>query len=189
VKIKQGFARPQKAMTLLEMMIVLAIFGILLSAVVPSAVAIIDKSRITAQLNHMSSVIQYTRFHAIDKHMSAALCPSSDLTTCDVNDWNLPKMLFADSNFNQQRDDDEPLIYATPKMPKGVYMTGPKKLIRFFEDGAIGSPATILICPQQTNAKLNRALFISLQGRVRVSRDTNNDEVHEKGNGQALPCI
>lgn len=189
MKIEQGFARPQQGLTLVEMMIVLAIMGILLGAAVPSAKSIIDKSRITAQLNLMSSVLQYTRFHAIDKHLIATLCPSADLRTCDVSDWDLPKILFADSNHNDARDIDEPLIYATVKMPKGVFMRGPNRIIRFYEDGAIGTPATVLICPQQPQIKLNRALFVSLQGRVRVSQDTNQDEIHEKGNGQVLECL
>jgi prepilin-type N-terminal cleavage/methylation domain-containing protein len=188
VKTEQGFARPQIGLTLLEMLVGLALVSVMLGLAAPSAIDIIDKHRMTAQVNYMSSVLQYTRFHAIDKHMIATLCPSADLNTCDVSDWNLPKMLFADSNHNDKRDVNEPLLHATVKMPKAVSMRGPKKLVRFYEDGTIGTPTTILLCPERSKETLNRALFISLQGRVRPSIDTNNDDVHEKGNGQPLQC-
>lgn len=188
MKIVQGFTGYQLGVTLLEMMIVLALVAILVGMAAPNAMGIVDKHRITAQLNYMSSVLQYTRHHAIDKHLVATLCPSSDLQTCDTSNWNLPKILFADTNHNDMRDGNETLIHATPKMPKGVFMRGPKNLIRFYEDGTIGTPATLFICPENAQQKLNRALFVSLQGRVRPSQDTNHDEVHEKGNGQALIC-
>ena len=188
MKVEQGCARPQEGLTLLEMLIVLALIGILLTAVVPSAVSILDKSRITAQLNRMSSLLQYTRYQAIEQNMPVVLCATPDMINCDINNWHLPKMLFADSNFDQIRDPSEALIHASTHVPKSVRMEGPRKLIRFYEDGTIGSPATILICPSNTNEKLNRALFISLQGRVRLSLDSNGDEVHERGNGKALRC-
>ncbi|WP_371194440.1 GspH/FimT family pseudopilin [Glaciecola sp. SC05] len=186
---KQGFARPQLGLTLVEILIGLALLSIVFGFAAPSAVSIIDKHRITAQVNYMSSVLQYTRHHAVDQHIIAALCPSDDLRTCNVNDWNLPKMLFADHNHNGMRDQNEALIHATPKMPSGVFMRGPNKIVRFYEDGTIGTPTTILICPQRAQQTLNRALFISLQGRVRPSQDTNQDEIHERGNKQALVCV
>ncbi|MFC4698568.1 GspH/FimT family pseudopilin [Glaciecola siphonariae] len=189
MNIEQGFARPQYGLSLLEMIIVLAIVSILLSAVGPSATAIVDKSRITAQVNLLSAMLRYTRAQAIDEHQSIALCPSADLSQCDINDWSLPKMVFDDKNFNQYRDEEEALIYVTEKIPTGVILQGPKKLIRFYEDGTIGSPATLRVCPTRENATLNRALIISLQGRVRVSTDTNNDDIHELGSGDAVTCI
>lgn len=188
MNIEQGFARPQQGLTLLEMMIVLALLGIVLGLAVPSATHIVEKHRMAAQLNYMSSVIQYTRFQAIDKHIVATLCPSPDLHTCDVNNWNQPKILFADVNHNDVRDANEPLLHATPRMPNGVFMFGPRNIVRFYEDGTIGTPASILLCPKRPKQSLNRALFVSLQGRVRPSTDSNDDDIHERGNGKALVC-
>nr|WP_284731278.1 GspH/FimT family pseudopilin [Glaciecola sp. XM2] len=178
----------QKGATLLELMIVVTLMAILLTAVIPSAADIIDKSRVTAQVNHISSVLQYTRYNAIDEHTSTSLCPTNNLRDCDFRDWNLPKMLFSDRNFNNIRDENEALIYATQKTGTGVSMTGPRRALRFYENGVIGSPATLVICPERDVPKLNRALFVSLQGRVRLSEDRNQDGIHEKGNGDPLVC-
>lgn len=188
MNLVQGCATKQSGLTLLEMMTVLAVLAILFSAVVPNATDMIDKSRVTAQINHMSSLLRYTRHNAIDNYLSTSLCPSANLRDCDFSDWNLPKMLFSDRNFNDIRDNDEVLVYASSKTAKGVIMQGPTRALRFYENGVIGSPASIIVCSEQDKPKLTRALFVSLQGRVRLSEDTNEDEIHERANGEALFC-
>ncbi|WP_395338564.1 GspH/FimT family pseudopilin [Ningiella sp. W23] len=189
---EQGFAH-HRGVTLLELLIAVAIAAILLGAIVPNVSMIIAKSKVTAEVNLMSSIIQYTRFQAIDKHLPTLLCPSHDFKTCDVTNWQLPKIMFADINGNQFRDENEPLMHASEPIQTGLIMLGPKKTIRFFEDGAMGSTASVIICPAQSleNAayqSLNRALFVSLQGRVRLSDDTNSDGIHERGSGTPLTC-
>ena len=181
-------AHKQLGLTLLEMLITLAIVSILLMAVAPNMSTWITKSRVTAEINLTNSILQHTRFFAIDRHDHTLLCPSSDLRTCDVNNWNLPKIMFSDDNFNQYRDPDETLYYASEAVKKGLVMTGPKRPIQFFEDGVIASPSTIVVCPERIMPKLNRALFVSLQGRIRLSEDTNGDDIHERGNQQPLTC-
>jgi len=188
VNKEQGFARPQQGLTLLEMMVVLALAGIIFGLAVPSAIDMIERNRMTAQLNYMSSVLQYTRFHAVNNHIAASLCPSDDLYTCDIDNWNLPKIVFADHNHNDKRDVDEPLLHATSAIPKQIIIHGPKRIVRFYEDGSMGTPASLLFCPKRPKQSLNRALFVSLQGRVRPSKDSNGDQVHERGNGKMLNC-
>jgi Tfp pilus assembly protein FimT len=36
-----------------------------------------------AELNNLSSAIQYTRFNAIDTQVSTLLCPSADFQKCN----------------------------------------------------------------------------------------------------------
>jgi type IV fimbrial biogenesis protein FimT len=180
--------------TLLEMLITLAIAAILMAVVVPNFSLMITKSKVTAEVNKMSAMLQHSRFIAIDEHLPTLICPSADFQRCDFSNWQLPKIMFADANFNKERDADEALIYASESPASDLIMRGPRRAIQFYEDGAIASPASILICPVDapTNLsfkKLNRALFLSLQGRVRLSKDTNGDEVHERGSGRALTCV
>ena len=177
-----------RGVTLLETMIVLAIVGVVLTSVAPNVSTILAKHRMIAELNNLSSAIQYTRFNAIDTQVSTLLCPSADFQKCNYSNWNLPKIIFADDNHNNLRDKDEPLIHATEHVYKGISLIGPKKNIRFYGDGVLGSPATILLCPQLPNPVLNRALIVSLQGRVRLSKDYNNDEIHETRAGKPVDC-
>ena len=174
--------------TLLELMIVLSIVSISLSVVAPNVSELLSKHRIIAELNDLSAAIRFSRFEAIDRQDNTLMCPSADYRDCNANDWNLPKIIFVDENHNNRRDNDEALLHVVAKPHKGTWVKGPKRAIRFYGDGVIGSPATLLICPLKPNDKLNRALIVSLQGRVRASKDTNNDEVHELRNGVRVKC-
>ncbi|MBT0586070.1 GspH/FimT family pseudopilin [Alteromonas oceanisediminis] len=174
--------------TLIEMMIAIAVLAIVLLSVAPDMRFMLAKHRMISELNSLSSLLQMTRFLAIDNQRSATLCPARDLRTCEFTDWNLPKIVFSDSNNNKVRDNDEALLSAINRSASGVTVTGPKKTIRFLADGVVGSPATLLLCPTRTEPRLNRALVISLQGRIRTSKDANNDDIHEVSAKKPVPC-
>ena len=178
----------QKGTTLLELLVVLAVFTIVFTGVVPSANELYQRHRITAQVNLMSSYAYLARSQAIEQHRSAVLCPTSDFQKCDVKNWHLAKMLFFDNNQNNKRDDDEPIEYAGERAPASIKIKGPNKLIRFYEDGIVASTASLIVCTSYNDERFSRAIFISLQGRVRLSQDLNGDGKHQKGNGSSLLC-
>jgi prepilin-type N-terminal cleavage/methylation domain-containing protein len=178
----------QSGKTLLELLIALSIFAILFTGVIPSAQSLYIQHRITAELNLMSSYIQLARINAIEQHTSVTLCPSPDYKSCDTSDWSLPKMLFFDGNANNERDNDEPIYYAGEWLSRSLMMKGPDRTIRFFEDGAVASTATVIVCYQDNAPRYSKAVIVSLQGRVRLSRDLNLDGMHQKGNGDNLYC-
>ena len=178
-----------KGVTVLETLIALALTGVLITSVAPNFSAILIQHKIIAALNELSSVIQYTRFKSIDNQVDTLLCPSADFQQCNYSNWNLPKIIFADTNHNNRLDQGEALIHATERVPDGIRLKGPKKNIRFYANGLLASPATVLFCPLRLEPKLNRALIISLQGRVRISKDTNNDDIHELRPGKPVDCL
>ena len=180
--------KPIQGFSLLEIMIVLAIFSILLLAVSTDVKTILAKHRILSELNQMSSLIHLSRAHAIDTQSTATLSPTRDLASCQFSNWNMQKMVFFDFNNNKLRDNTEPLLAALPKVGKGVKAYGPRKAIQFLASGVVGSTATLAFCPTQQNAVLNRALIVSLQGRIRVSKDYNQDYIHEVRQGVPVNC-
>jgi len=146
------------------------------------------RQRITAEVNYLSSLIQLARVQAIEQQTSAILCPSQNFINCEPSDWQLPKMLFYDYNHNRLRDRNEPIVYAGERVNRLLLFKGPNKLIRFYEEGTVASTASFIICPKNQNPSFNRAIFISLQGRVRLSEDSNHDGIHERGSGARLEC-
>lgn len=178
----------QTGKTLLELLIALSIFSVLFMGVVQSAQSLYVQHRITAELNLISSYIQSARNSAIEQHTSILLCPSADFKHCDVSNWALPKMLFYDRNHNSKRDTDEPLYYAGEHLSRSLLIKGPKKVIRFLEDGAVASTASVILCNKANDPYFSKAVIVSLQGRVRLSRDLNQDGRHQKTNGDNLYC-
>ena len=183
----------QKGVTLLEMLIALAVAAIVLTTVAPSMQTIVAKNRITADINTVSSVIQYARFNAIDQQSATTICPSPDFSDCSTN-WNQAKIVFMDANGNGDRDTSEPLLMSTEAISGGNNMKGPSTVIQFTESGAtnvsetMSDTVSLILCDSTKKADLTRALLINQQGRVRVSSDSNNDDIHEDASGDALSC-
>lgn len=177
----------QNGVTILELMIGLAITSIVLTLAVPSAQSIIIQNRIVAEINEFSGVVQFARYHAIDEQVDTVVCPTADFSDCGAN-WDNPKMVFADLNGDGNRNDDEELLVGTSAIASANDMTGPAAIVRFQGSGAVSSPATFLLCHKDDDAKYARALTLSLQGRVKMSQDSNNDSIHEDNDNNNLTC-
>jgi len=177
----------QKGVTLLEMMITLAILAIVLTVVAPSMQTFLIKNRITAEINEVSGIIQYARHLAIDEQTNVVVCPSANFEGCGTN-WNNPKIVFIDANADGNRSLGEDLLVTTSKASDSTKITGPNTNIHFNGPGAASQSFSIQICPSNDDETYARALSVSLQGRVKVSSDADDDGTHEDMDGVALTC-
>lgn len=171
----------------MEILIGLAIVSILITAVAPAVREILIRNQMTGQVNELSSVVQFARYSAINEQIPTILCPTVNFSTCTTN-WNNPKMVFPDFDGNGQRGDDEDILAGAGNTIDNSQLTGPEGTISFQASGAVASPATLILCPNSAEARFARALIISLQGRVKLSQDTDNDNIHEDNSGTALSC-
>ncbi|WP_158967921.1 GspH/FimT family pseudopilin [Paraglaciecola sp. L3A3] len=177
----------QNGVTLVELMISLAILTIILTSVGPSIQSILIKNRIVAEINEISSVIQFARHQAIDEQTIVTICPSKDYTNC-TTDWNDAKMVFIDDDDNNERGAAEELLVSIPAVSNTNIMTGPAVVLTFEETGEAGIATEILLCHKDKQAEYARSLSITLQGRVKMSTDSNKDGVNENTAGTALSC-
>jgi type IV fimbrial biogenesis protein FimT len=173
--------------TLLELLVSIALFYIVLGIAAPSAKRIIDVHKIAADINHTNAIIRYARTYAISHYQTSKVCPAFDHTTCST-DWAQPLIVFADSNSNNLRDADEPLLAARAALRSQHKMKGPKSPIQIYESGENASPASLTLCPVSNDNTLARALYVSLQGRIRLSIDHNKDGIHERVKRVNLVC-
>ena len=185
--VKQTMHLKQRGVTLLEMMMGISIIGLTITFVVPSAHSIFTQNRIISEINRTSSLLQYARLHAVETKQTITVCPASNFSTC-ANDWSTSKIVFADVNDNNIRDSTEPMLLSTETSELQNVMTGPNTAIQFFFTGSSATPATIKICNSGEEARFSRALFVSLQGRVTTSKDSDGDGVYETNAGTALDC-
>lgn len=177
----------QRGVTLIELMLSLAIVSILILSVGPMVRDILIQNRLIGQINELSAVVQFARHTAVHEQATTVVCPSTNFTTC-VNDWNQAKMVFLDLNGNGQRDEEEEIVAGAENTIADYHLQGPSGAISFQGNGAVATPATLLLCHRVNEARFARALTISLQGRVKLSRDSNYDNVHENNAGDALVC-
>jgi len=177
-----------KGTTLIELMVVIGILAIVGTLGVPSFLSIITKARITSETNQLNSLIRFTRFTAIDQQQTTVLCPADNYSQCGA-DWNAPKIVFIDSNYNNEREPLEPLLMSMPKSTTNNQIYSRNKTIKFYESGVTASPASLRICPESKEANYARLLTVSLQGKIKLSADKNNDGIHENSSGKPLTCL
>ena len=92
--------------TLIELMVTLAVLGILAMIAIPSLTSMIRDNRQTSQINTFLSNIHLARSEAIKRNTPVTLCKSSDQSSCDTtsgNYWEQGWIVFVDSNGDGQK--------------------------------------------------------------------------------------
>lgn len=177
----------QRGLTLVEIMITISILTIAITLVVPGMQSLLLQQRIIASLNATSASLQFAKSHSISQMTDVSICPTVDYTGC-VTDWGQAKMIFVDTNGNNQRDATETLLQTLPIVQFGVTLTSSSDVVRFYMSGLSASPSTLLFCDQSEDNQYARAIFISLQGRISTSLDSDNDGIYESNSGVNLSC-
>ncbi len=85
--------------TLIELMIALAIVGILLTLGVPSLKTFMQRNQLTASTNELISALHVARSEAIKQNSRVSICESSDGANCAVTgSWANGWIVFVDAN-------------------------------------------------------------------------------------------
>ncbi|WP_235594802.1 GspH/FimT family pseudopilin [Paraglaciecola hydrolytica] len=177
----------QKGLSLIEMLVSLAIVSIIAMAVSPSIQSILIKNRIVSEINELSAVIQFARNNAIDEQITTVVCPSADYLACNTN-WNDPKIVFVDSDNDGDRGAAEELLATTSAISDNNILSGPNLPLFFTPSGEALANTILLFCHKSKKADYARSLTIALQGRVKVSSDSDRNGIHEDATGAALSC-
>jgi len=93
--------------SLIEMMIALAIVGIVVGIGLPKLSVFFQNSRMIANTNTLVGALQIARSEAIKRQGPVTFCRSSDQATCDLNDdntWEDGFIVFFDADANRSVD-------------------------------------------------------------------------------------
>ena len=86
--------------TLLELMVTVAIAGIVMAFAVPALETFVKNDRLTTQINSLVSHLSYARNEAVTRSQQVGLCASDDSSSatpsCSGNDWADGWILFVD---------------------------------------------------------------------------------------------
>lgn len=188
----KGNHMKDQGMTLFEMLVVIILTGILLAFAVPrfkDLFARIQAWRITSEIAQMTN---QARLAAIERGYPVGLCGSSSAVDCNGR-WVDGLLLFVDSNRSRDKDVGEEILHFTPlnASPSVVAWQG------FGGNGALlveamGTPyagnGSFTYCSADAEPAYRRQVIVNRGGRVRLSRDTNGDGVHESTTGGAISC-
>ncbi len=180
-----------KGLTLIELMVVIAIIGILASLAAPSFNTILRQQKVIGEANLLFSLVYIARSEAIKRNGVVTICKSTDAVQCGGL-WSDGWIVFEDNNSDGSRDVGEPLI--SSGLIRDDYQLswsafGSNNYIRFTSRGlTLSQNGTFKLCPNDGDIRFARAVVISKTARVRLTKDTDGDGIYEDANDNNLTC-
>ncbi|HEY4366117.1 MAG TPA: GspH/FimT family protein [Steroidobacteraceae bacterium] len=169
--------RAAHGLTLLEMLMTLAMLGILSSLAVPGFTALRYDTTRTAAVNELLHALFLARSESVKRGTVVSVCKSRDGSSCanSAPDWNIGWMVFVNEDRDEppQREDQEPIVAVYQGWSSGS-ITSNRTAYSFRPVTQSPVNGTLVFCDPRGSATA-RAIIISHTGRPRVAhRDSSN---------------
>lgn len=165
-----------KGVTVVELMMAVAILGILTAIALPNFASALTSNRLANTSNEFIATVAFARSEAMRNNRGAVFCASADGSACG-GDWEGGWIVWADDNADGVRQDsgpgEEPVLRRQGPLLKQV-ATGGGTTIRFSPRGSvIAGTGTILVsaesCP--SGQPFQRSLQVLAGGMARVQKE------------------
>ncbi len=158
----------QQAFSLIELMVTIAIVGILLLIGLPNMSDFIKNERLTSQINSLNSHLQFARNESVTRNSQVIVCSSSSGSTCSGN-WKDGWIIFVDKDANDSLSDGDEIIKVHEALTGGTTLvsSGGSTIIYDNRGFSPNSSSTFSICDDRGASK-GKAISISNTGRIRL---------------------
>ncbi len=168
--------RRHSGFTLIELMIAIALTGMLLSMAVPAMDLFVSNARQTSAINDFVSSIHIARSTAITTNTRVTLCPSANGVTCENIDWDRGWIVFADLDSDQVVDLNETITSKTEGTNNlSIESAEFGSFLLYRPNGRVmnaainGSAGEFTVCDQR-GADHAKVMIVELSGRPRLSK-------------------
>jgi type IV fimbrial biogenesis protein FimT len=178
--------------SLAELLVVLAIIGIMAGAAMPSMLPLIERARAAKAINTLMGAVQFTRQSAVMFGAPVTLCASSDGVSCGRN-WQEGAIAFIDLGRAGRVDREDRVLRRFGPFAKGVSIRwrsfGNRPYLQITPRGFTHhQPGHFQYCPPSADPRLARQIIVNWQGRARMARDRDGDGIRENARGKPLEC-
>jgi len=159
---------------IIELVVTLAVVGILATIAAPSLMTMIRDNRMTAYTNQLTATLMRARSEAISRRGSVTVCPSSNGTACNTTQAELGWISFWDVDADGVADGGAEVILETSAaLPAGSTLRtaaagdnfGGGNFIRFNSRGLPNAAGTLKLCDARGAASA-RAVAVNLVGNI-----------------------
>ncbi len=205
LKVKLKRLKPQKSMTakslhsnkkntgftITELLIGIAILGILTAIAMPSLNQFLVQMRVDNEISQIQRLVLTARNTAITMEQNATLCPLTSNNVCG-NNWQGELSVFIDLDNDNvyESGSNETLIKVKSAIRSGDTLTyAGVTRITFAPTGLLNGAlnSTFKYCPEGYN-ELSRAIVVSRTGRLYQSSDIDGDGRDETRDGVDVSC-
>lgn len=173
-----------RGFTWVELLVTLAILGILTALGAPGLRALLDQRTVATQASALADALRLARAEAVKRHQRVTICntPAPDALTpacaSASTNWSTGWLIFADTNGNKVKDAHETLLHLQQALPPtvGLMLAHSKPAITFGGQGlAVANNASFLVQslasstpPSPPSPPSQRCVRLAVSGRVRV---------------------
>lgn len=168
--------RKAHGFTLIEILMVVAVLGVLIAAGMPGFNAWIVKARISGAANELLGDLSYARSESATRQVEVAMCVSTDSATCATGQtWDQGRIIFVDTNADGAVSTGETILRVSQPM-SGTSVTttgfGSSSIVRFRPFGGLRPPTagTFKLCP--SSGTEGRLLSVATTGRPLIAKTT-----------------
>ena len=186
--MKNGFS-------LIELLITLAIVGLVLTFGAPQFNGAMQNSRLVSQANAMKGTIAYARTAAVKGSVpTVTLCGSSDLDSCNTAEWELGWIIFEDLNSGGLRTNNEDILRVGEALNSGntlrTFGFTSDQFIRFDRAGTLNQSGTFVFCDSRGTSEA-RAIVVNISGKTRkaIDEDAVANHIVNDHQGDDVACI
>jgi type IV fimbrial biogenesis protein FimT len=186
--------RRQCGITVAELLVALAVVGVLTGFAIPAFSGFMERNRATIALNQLLGALQSARAAAVTLRRPVVVCPGDSAVACGARDsWHLGMLIFADRNGDGRRDADEDVLRWLPGLAGAgrIYWRSfrNRSYLQFNPSGLTNwQNGNLLYCPRNGDVHFARSVIINPAARPRKAPDRNRDGIPEDANGQPLRC-
>ena len=179
--------------TLMELMVTIAIAGILLGVAIPSFTSIISSNRLTTYANELVTALNLARSEAIKRGQHVVVSKTG-------TDWEDGWQVFVDidrspsSHQNVFNTGTDIVLRVYSALPASYTLRGNNNFtnfIRYQPDGTSNNIGSFVLCdnrdgnniPEKNTSKL---LTVNAAGRLHIGIDADKDGIPEKDDGTEI---
>lgn len=150
----------EKGFTIIELMIAVAIFGIVAALAAPAFSYLIANNRHQASINALIGAVNLARVEAVKRGAQVTVGSISADTT-----WTNGYRVWVDSNSNNALNTGEEVVRQFDPVTGGVTLEGDVSFVSFRATGFATAASIVNVCSEHDSVN-GRSIGISISGRI-----------------------